>query len=85
MRGSPTTLDQRHSDPDHDGADTQHRSDVSNDELINFQPQLQHNLRSKKVQFHEDRRLLNGLSIKNLIKSCDFRTVNNYDNLNLAQ
>jgi hypothetical protein len=40
MRGSPTTLDQRHFDPDHDGADTQHRSDVSNDELINFQPQL---------------------------------------------
>jgi hypothetical protein len=40
MCGSPTTLDQRHSDPDHDGADIQHRLDVSNDELINFQPQL---------------------------------------------
>jgi hypothetical protein len=40
MCGTPTTLDQRHFDPDHGGADTQHRSNVSNDELINFQPQL---------------------------------------------
>jgi hypothetical protein len=40
MYVSPTTLDQRHFNPDHDGADTRHRSDVSNDELINFQPQL---------------------------------------------
>jgi hypothetical protein len=43
MYGLPATLDQRHSNLDHGGAGTQHCAKVSNGELIQLEPQLQHN------------------------------------------